>query len=109
VRLAPATKLALTRTANGLLGVWLFVVLFAYFGLLKISGLVADLALMTVLVVLAQMLWELALRPLFGFSERSTRVFVIAAVVVGLLSVAAFYSCTWTQGGWCQPSTPIRR
>lgn len=97
----------LNRAANGLLGLWLFVVLLGYFGALKLTGLIADLALVTVLVGLAHMLWELAVRPLFGFSERSTRVFVTAAVVVGLVSVAAFYGCMWTQGGWCQLSTSL--
>ncbi len=100
---APATtRRLLTRAASGLLGLWLFVVLLAYFGALKLSGLIADLALVTVLVVLAHMLWELAVRPLFGFSERSTRVFVISILAIGFLFLAAFYACLWTQGGWCQ-------
>lgn len=102
----PATnRSTVARAANTLLGLWLFVVLLGYFGALKLTGLIADLALVTVLVVLAQMLWELALRPIFGLSERTTRVFVLVAVVIGLLLVAAFHSCLWMEGGWCQPST----
>ena len=98
----------LNRAANGLLALWLLVVMLGYFGALELTGLIADLALVTVLVVLARMLWEFAVRPLFGFSERSTRVFVTIAVVVGLVFVAAFYGCRWTQGDWCQLSTSTR-
>lgn len=36
--LSPSAKRALVRTANVILGLWLFVVLFAYFGLLKLTG-----------------------------------------------------------------------
>ena len=90
--IAPTTKQALTRTANAILGVWLFVVLFAYFGLLKLSGLVADLALLTVLVILVQAIWDFFVRPVFGLPERSTRVVVIGAVVLGSIFIAMFYS-----------------
>ncbi len=63
--LSPSVKRALVRTTNVILGLWLFVVLFAYFGLLKLTGVFADLALLTVLVVIAQMIWKYALKPLF--------------------------------------------
>lgn len=41
-------------TASALLGVWLFLVLFAYFGVLKLSGFVADSPFLTLLVMLVQ-------------------------------------------------------
>ena len=95
----------LARAGSVLLGVWLVVVLLGHFGALKLTGLVADLALVTVLAVFAHLFGDLALRPLFGISERSNRVFVLAVVAICLLFTAGFYVCLWTHGGWCQPST----
>jgi hypothetical protein len=66
VKLSLETKRSLVRMANAILGVWLIVVLIAYFGVLKLPGVLADLAMLTVLVVIAQMIWKYALQPLFG-------------------------------------------
>ncbi len=98
MRVTPTTKQALTRTASALLGVWLFVVLFAYFGVLKLSGLAADLALLTVLVILVQAIWDFFVRPILGLPERSTRVVVVAAVILGSIFIAMFYSGMFMHG-----------
>jgi hypothetical protein len=72
VRLTSATQRTLFRTGNAVIGVWLFIVLFAYAGFLKLPGLVADAALLTVLVIIANMIWKYAVQPLFGArKERS--------------------------------------
>jgi len=71
VRLSPATQRAVFRTGNAIIGVWLFIVLFAYSGVLKLPGLLADAAMLTVLVIIATMIWKYAVQPLFGAGNES--------------------------------------
>jgi hypothetical protein len=72
VKLSRATKQIMLRAGNAVIGVWLGIVLFTYAGFLKLPGLLADAAALTVLVIIANMIWKYAVRPLFGVqSERS--------------------------------------
>jgi hypothetical protein len=66
VRLSPSAKRSLLHLGHALLDVWLIVALLAYFGALELSGVLADLAMVTVIAIIAQMIWKYALRPLFG-------------------------------------------
>jgi hypothetical protein len=72
VRLSPATRLALLRTGNAVIGVWLFIVLFAYAGFLKLPALLADAAMLTVLSIIANMIWRYAVQPLLGARSERT-------------------------------------
>ena len=74
------------------MAVWLLVVLFGYFGVLKLNGLVADLAALTVVVILVQALWDFFLRPALQLPEGSTRLVVVAVTTLGLAFIAMFYS-----------------
>jgi arginine exporter protein ArgO len=66
VRLSTATQRTLFRTGNAVIGAWLFIVLLAYAGVLKLHEFLADAALLTVLVIIANMIWKYAVQPLFG-------------------------------------------
>jgi hypothetical protein len=57
---------ALFRARNAVTCVWLFIVLFAYAGFLKLPGLLADAAMLTVLVIIANMIWKYSVQPLLG-------------------------------------------
>jgi len=67
---SPTVKRALMRITNLTLGLWLFAVLFAYLGVLKLTGIVADLAMVTLLMVIAGMIWKYAARPLMRLHRK---------------------------------------
>ena len=59
-------KRLLLQFGNALLGLWLVLVLLDYYGAIELPGYAADLALLTVLVVIANMIWKYGLRPFLG-------------------------------------------
>jgi hypothetical protein len=58
------------RFANVALGFWLFAVLLAYVGALKFTGIIADFAMLTVVLMIVGMIWKYALRPFTRFRRR---------------------------------------
>jgi hypothetical protein len=66
VKLSPSTKKVVFRTGNVVVVMWLCAVLLAYAGLFKLPAVLADAAALTVVVIVATMIWKYVLQPLFG-------------------------------------------
>lgn len=58
VMFSAETKQALRRSGNALICVWLFTALFAYLGVVRLEGLLADLTMLTVAVVAVLMIYR---------------------------------------------------